>query len=254
MEAKTVRRKRNGFSLVELLIVVGVVVLLVAVTLPGLKVAKERARRVVCLSNIHQFILGLQVYAESNKSRLPQAGMESTFEFLARKYDMLADNTGSEKVIFCPSLGRPFMEKKTGFSKTLTCGHDGNDNRENMYIGFNYLGGHLNAPWPLAGAATAQWSSARLTTCKATMPIITELNIWSVTNEKTVAPHGKRGPFRLAGDYMNTGLGGITSGQMGAAGGNIGYIDGSGHWKRIDETHIYRVSINDDVTEWFSTW
>ena len=250
METRRHRSTSAGFTLIELLVVIAVIALLVAVMLPGFMIAKERARRVVCLSNIHQFMLGLQLYAEQNKYRLPPTGISSTFELSQQSYDTLADSIGSDKAMFCPSLGKPFTNKKSGPPGGLPWGND----RDHIYIGYNYLGGHRNAPWPVIGQATAEWESALMSSCKATIPIVTELNVWSVSHDKTVAPHGKRGACRVGGDYMNTGLGGITSGQIGAAGGNMGYIDGSGHWKKIDEKNIYRASINSQVTAWFSTW
>lgn len=250
METQRHRSTAAGFSLIELLVVIAVVGMLVAVILPGFLIAKERAGRVVCLSNVHQFILGLQVYAEQNKYRLPATGVSSTFELSQSAYDILADSIGDEKAMFCPSLGKPFLDKKSGSPGSWPWQND----HRSIYLGYNYLGGHRNAPWPLVEPATAEWESAVMSSCKTTMPIVTELNNWSVVYDKTVAPHGKRGACRLGDDYMNTGLGGITSGQIGAAGGNIGYIDGSGHWKKIDEENIYRASFANQTARWFATW
>lgn len=243
-----------GFSLIELLVVIAVIALLMTVVVPGLMVAKERARRVVCLSNIHQFVIGLQVYAEQNQYQLPATGLASTFELLFQNYDRMAESIGSEKSMFCPSLKKPFKKNISAAAGGSFCGGESDYNRDYMFIGYNYLGGQQNAPWPLVQPATRQWESALDSSCKITMPIVTELNVWSVSHDKTVAPHGNRGPYRLGDDYMNSGLGGITSGQLGASGGNLGYIDGSGGWKKIDETNIYRVSVDGQDAGWFSTW
>ena len=114
METRKRKSSSTGFSLIELLVVIAIIALLIAVVLPGLKVAQERARRVVCLSNIHQFILGIQVYADQNACRLPASGTKSTFELLTPDYNVLADNIGSDKAMFCPSLGKPFIRKSSG--------------------------------------------------------------------------------------------------------------------------------------------
>ena len=60
-----------AFTLIELLVVIAIIALLMAVLLPALAIARERGRRAVCKSNVHQFILGIHVYATENEHRLP---------------------------------------------------------------------------------------------------------------------------------------------------------------------------------------
>src|SRR5688500_17086486 len=67
------RPLRNGFTLVELLVVVAVIGLLISILLPALKKAREQAQRAVCLSNHRQLINALYVYAHDNKGSLPPA-------------------------------------------------------------------------------------------------------------------------------------------------------------------------------------
>ncbi|MFI5379820.1 MAG: prepilin-type N-terminal cleavage/methylation domain-containing protein [Tepidisphaerales bacterium] len=66
--------KRKAFSLVELLVVIGIIALLIAILLPVLHRAKETAARTVCASNMHQMgIVFLQYHADAN-GFLPCAG------------------------------------------------------------------------------------------------------------------------------------------------------------------------------------
>jgi prepilin-type N-terminal cleavage/methylation domain-containing protein len=62
-----------GFTLVELLVALGVIAILAALLLPALSRGKESARGLSCLSNLHQIGIGLQLYVSDNANRLPTA-------------------------------------------------------------------------------------------------------------------------------------------------------------------------------------
>jgi len=65
------RRSSAGFSLVELLIVVGVVAVLIGILAPTLNRVRESAVQVRCASNLRQIVVLMTVYAEKNRDRLP---------------------------------------------------------------------------------------------------------------------------------------------------------------------------------------
>lgn len=65
------RRTRGGFTLIDVLVSLGVIGVLIAILLPSLSQVNETARRVVCRSNVRQIGLCAAMYAGENDGRLP---------------------------------------------------------------------------------------------------------------------------------------------------------------------------------------
>ena len=68
----------TGFSLVELLVVITIIGVLIALLLPAVQAAREAARRVSCLNNLHQIGIGLQNY-HAACGCFPPGGIEPAF-------------------------------------------------------------------------------------------------------------------------------------------------------------------------------
>ena len=123
-------RKRSAFTLVELLVVIGIIALLISILLPALQRAQRHARMAACLSNQRQLVLALMMYAGENQGYLPggKAMFAAGGNFFS-SYDPIEWNpysvnkdpnhpspkflskyvSQSSEIAFCPAANRDFL-------------------------------------------------------------------------------------------------------------------------------------------------
>lgn len=65
-------RPRHGFTLVELLVVIGIIALLISILMPAMSRAREQGNGIKCLSNLRQAGMAFTMYLMNNKDHFPR--------------------------------------------------------------------------------------------------------------------------------------------------------------------------------------
>ena len=68
--SKNKASRQRGFTLVELLVVIGIIAVLIGILMPALTRARESANRTVCLSNIRGMMQAARIYSLNSKDDL----------------------------------------------------------------------------------------------------------------------------------------------------------------------------------------
>jgi prepilin-type N-terminal cleavage/methylation domain-containing protein/prepilin-type processing-associated H-X9-DG protein len=105
------QRQQGGFTLVELLVVIGIIAMLIAMLLPALTRAQQAARSVACKSNQRQIYYYLMSYANDHGGILfPNGWGYDPGVPPEKRWPVYVMGVWNPKVMLCPSDQEPFIE------------------------------------------------------------------------------------------------------------------------------------------------
>ena len=118
--------RKRAFTLVELLVVIGIIAILIGVLLPALNKARQAAQATVCLSNLRELGNALRIYATQNKDQIPIGYMDQhQFSWFVNwnnsngtKISLLgllaiSKLTPNPRAFYCPTVADPRFQYNT---------------------------------------------------------------------------------------------------------------------------------------------
>jgi prepilin-type N-terminal cleavage/methylation domain-containing protein/prepilin-type processing-associated H-X9-DG protein len=108
---------RSGFTLVELLVVIGIIALLIAILLPSLSKAREQAKIVSCASNLRNIGQSIYLYAGQNRGKLPQhySTLYWLWDLPNQTRDAMLLSGNVRNTLYCPTNDRQNADRLWDF-------------------------------------------------------------------------------------------------------------------------------------------
>jgi len=253
----TSKRRQTGFTLVELLVVIGIIALLISILLPALNKAREQARVTLCLSNLRQLQNANLLFSQEHRGFIPKAWFndgpvntpatndgewgyqdEKTWEWSYILSNYMQKNEG---VFRCPSDDTADMEPNP-YGPTFYTADLGNGLREGYPRSYRInISNQPNGPFDAIKLAQLRYSTEAITFAEGVPAVYNQL----ATNED--APQASVTPINTVNVAYNrhgrmSNAGTIGGGRVGnpLLNGRSNYVFADGHAESLPFQDTWR--------------
>jgi prepilin-type N-terminal cleavage/methylation domain-containing protein len=233
----------KAFTLIELLVVIAIIAILMGILMPAIQAAKERGRRLKCMSNTRQIGLATQLYAQDNKGSVPQhpKNGEWLWDVPIGTADALVQYGAKRIVFYCPGISISIKNKDP-------LGNWWNFSTKRRIISYAWLGKRVGGAdfltslkpefkKPFSQKITAKNASATELYADAIPSVGTSLD--GLTDEFVNVPSNV---LNLPGEYHRAGH---MNGKK-PAGGNLTFLDGHSQWRTFLPDMVIRHDTKDN--------